>query len=167
MVKKQAKQERKIKAAIKDFIAASYFFQQYHSPRCWRTAKEAMDNFEKLRTKKDKFKFVKEQILIRYLGLGWEETYHPWSEKGHTYQPLELLEHVIHNVQTIKKNCHRNLQSAFLVGKTMAQLVPTCPISLHLTIISWPRVLKQTVKHITGVVSNYGYWEFHSQLSSK
>ena len=62
-----------------------------------------MDNFEKLRTKKDKFKFVKEQILIRYLGLGWEETYHPWSEKGHTYQPLELLEHLINNVQTMKK----------------------------------------------------------------
>ena len=101
--KKQAAQERKMEVATKDFIAASYFWQQYHSPRCWTTAKEAMDNFEKLQTKKDKFKFVKEQILIRYLGLGWEEAYHPWSKKGHTYQPLELLEHVINNVQTIKK----------------------------------------------------------------
>ena len=29
------------------------------------------------------------------------------------------------------------------------------------------RLLKQIVKHITGVVSNYGCWELHSQLLSK
>ena len=101
--KKRAQQEKKMEGATKDFIAASYFWQQYHSPRCCRTAKEAMDIFEELQTKKDKFKFIKEQILIRYLGLGWEEAYHPWSEKGRTYQPLELLEHFISIVLRIKK----------------------------------------------------------------
>ena len=38
---------------------------------------------------------MKEQILIRYLGLGWEEAYHPWSQKGHgDFSPVELLEHL-------------------------------------------------------------------------
>ena len=67
--KKKVAQEKKLEAAQKDFITASYFWQQYDSPRCWKTAEEAMDNFENLKTKKDKFKYVKEQILIGYLGL--------------------------------------------------------------------------------------------------
>ena len=44
---------------------------------------------------KDKFNFVKEQIHIRYLGLGWVDAYHPWSKKEHMYQPADLLQHLI------------------------------------------------------------------------
>ena len=101
--KKKIAQEKKLEAAQKDFITASYFWQQYDSPRCWKTAEEAMDNFENLKTKKDKFKYVKEQILIRYLGLAWKEAYHPWSKGGKTYQPSELLEHLINNVIPINR----------------------------------------------------------------
>ena len=38
---------------------------------------------------------VKEQILSRYLGLGWVEAHHPWTNKGHTYTATELLEHFV------------------------------------------------------------------------
>ena len=38
---------------------------------------------------------MKEQILIRNLGLGWEDSYHPWSAVGHTYNSEELLEHLL------------------------------------------------------------------------
>ena len=44
---------------------------------------------------------------------------------------------------------------------TSAFLIMTTPVFGH------SHVLKQIVKHITGVVSNYGCWEFHSQLLSK
>ena len=44
--------------------------------------------------KKDKLKFVKEQILTRYLCLEWEEVHHPWSEDGFAFTPVELLEHL-------------------------------------------------------------------------
>ena len=47
------------------------------------------------------FKFVKEQIHIRYLGLGWVDAYHPWSKNKHTYQPEELLQHLIKVVITL------------------------------------------------------------------
>ena len=38
---------------------------------------------------------VKEQMLSRYLGLGWVKAHHPWTNKGHTYTATELLEHFV------------------------------------------------------------------------
>ena len=39
---------------------------------------------------------VKEQILMKYLGLGWEEAHHAWSKKGHgQYSDTELFDHFI------------------------------------------------------------------------
>jgi hypothetical protein len=35
-----------------------------------------------------------QQILIRYLGLGWEEAHHPWLKNKHQYTALELLKHL-------------------------------------------------------------------------
>ena len=76
-----------------------YLFQQYHSPRCWKTKEQAYEIFEGLKFKKDRMSSIKEQILIRYLGLGWVEAHHPWSKKGHgTYSPTELLEHFVNVV---------------------------------------------------------------------
>ncbi len=72
MVKKLAKVE-------KDYIAVPYLHQQYNSLRYWKTRKEALKEFSKLKTKKDQYKLVKEKILIRYLGLGWPDAHHPWS----------------------------------------------------------------------------------------
>jgi hypothetical protein len=48
----------------------------------------------KTNIKKDKLECVKEQILIRYLGLGWEEAHHPWSKNKHQTTALELLKHL-------------------------------------------------------------------------
>ena len=49
-----------------------------------------------LKYKKDRMAAVKEQILMRYLGLGWEEAHHPWSKKGHgQYSDTELFDHFI------------------------------------------------------------------------
>jgi hypothetical protein len=68
----------KLKSTEKDLINISYLNWKYFSPGCWKTVCRALDEFEKLTSKKDKIKCVKEQILIRYLGLGWEEAHHPW-----------------------------------------------------------------------------------------
>ncbi len=37
---------------------------------------------------------MKEQILIQYLGLGWEEAHHPWSKNKYHYTASELLKHL-------------------------------------------------------------------------
>jgi hypothetical protein len=96
--KKKLITNKKLENAERALIDASYLFQQFFSPRCWKTIQQALDEFEKLITKKDRLRCVKEQILIRYLGLGWEEAYHPWSKNKHIYEPSELLEHLVTNV---------------------------------------------------------------------
>ena len=52
-----------------------------------------------MQSKKDKYKHVKENILIRYLGFGWEEAHHPWSATvgghKHTFSPDELFKHLV------------------------------------------------------------------------
>ena len=40
-------------------------------------------------------RFVKEHILIRFLGLGWSEAHHPWSKNKHIFTPAELLKHLV------------------------------------------------------------------------
>ncbi len=37
---------------------------------------------------------VKDQILIQYVGLGWEEAHHPWSKNGYVFTPAELQKHL-------------------------------------------------------------------------
>jgi hypothetical protein len=68
----------KLQLTERDFINISYLYQKYFSPQCWKTVKQALDEFKKLSSKKDNIDCMKEQILIRYLGLGWEEAHHPF-----------------------------------------------------------------------------------------
>ena len=101
---KKADNDLKEKNAEETHVPALYFHQQYHSPRCARTVQQALNAYEKLTTKKDKFKFMKEKIHIRYLGLGWVDACHPCSKNKHTYQPAELLQHLINVVIPLADN---------------------------------------------------------------
>ena len=60
----------KLQSTKKDLINISYLHQKYLSPRCWKTLHQALDECEQLTSKKEKIECMKEQILIRYLGLG-------------------------------------------------------------------------------------------------
>ena len=98
--------EMKLQSTERDLINISYLHQKSFSPRCWKTVQQALDEFDKLSSKKDKLENVKEQILIRYLGLGWEEAHHPWSKKKHTYTATELLKYlceVVIPLQNVKQ----------------------------------------------------------------
>ena len=59
--------------------------------------------FNKLSFNARKLKYTKEQIHIRYLGLGWEKAHHPWSKNGHTYSAVELLDHLVTTVIPLEK----------------------------------------------------------------
>ena len=81
---------------------------------------------------KDKFKFMKEQIHNRYLGLGCVDSYHPWSKNKHTYQPAKLLHHLIKIVIALADNeivpskAHVNLPTrpdTFTLGTKSAYLL--------------------------------------------
>jgi hypothetical protein len=68
----------KLKSTERDLINISFLHQKLFSPHCWKTVCQALGEFEKLTSEKERIECVKEQILIRYLGLGWEEAHHPW-----------------------------------------------------------------------------------------
>ena len=105
--KKMLIEKKKLQNAEKEYIEAWYYlFQQYHSARCWQTVSQARAEYRQLKTMRDKFYFVKEQILICDKGLGWEEAYHyhPWSRKGHTFSPDELFAHLVGVVIPLKQD---------------------------------------------------------------
>jgi len=60
--------------------------------------------FNELNSKSAKLQFVKEQILIRYLRLGWTKAYHPWLKNKYVYSPSELMEHFVESGVAIAKH---------------------------------------------------------------
>jgi hypothetical protein len=122
----------KLKSTEKDLINISYLHQQYFSPRCWKTVCQALDEFKNLSAKKNKIECVKEQILIRYLGLGWEEAHHPWLKNKHQYTALELLKHLcevvipLQEVKEVPKQAPIELLTrpdSFMLGTKSADLI--------------------------------------------
>jgi hypothetical protein len=102
MAKRNAMEASKEKT-VTTLVNAMYLHEQYFSPACWKTVNVARKNFAQLKTKKDKLSNVKDQILMRYIGLGWEEAHHPWSHKGIAFTPEELFEHLITVVIPLQK----------------------------------------------------------------
>ena len=82
----------KILSKFKDKL---WLHQQFTSPQFWKTPKKAFDEFAKISSENKQKTFVKEQILIVPLGLGFEEAYHPWSKDGDDYTALQLIEHFV------------------------------------------------------------------------
>ena len=73
------------------YIENLYLNEMYDHPVCWRTVEEAVLQYNQLGSKAAQLRCVKRQLLIRYLGLGWNEAYHPWSEDGVEFSPEYLF----------------------------------------------------------------------------
>ena len=56
--------------ATEGYVVAIYVYEQYHSPRCRKSVKEARSTYARLTSETARLAAVKEQILIWYLGLG-------------------------------------------------------------------------------------------------
>lgn len=54
--------------------------------------------YKELKSEAARLKAVKEQILIRYLGLGWVDAHHPWSKDEVTFKSRHLFNHLINVV---------------------------------------------------------------------
>ena len=91
VTKTKEKRNKKLNIAEAALIEAYYLYQQYqHSARCTKTPKEAFDIFNTLTSKSAQYKYVKEQIIIHHMGLGWTEANHPYSKAGDVYTPADL-----------------------------------------------------------------------------
>lgn len=87
--------ELKLTESQSDFIVAVYFKKQFHSSRCWRNVDIARENFTALESEGQQLSAVYKQILIQYLGLGWIDAHHPWSQEGKVFSSNQLLYHLI------------------------------------------------------------------------
>ena len=96
--KEEIAHKKKIDITQEEYIVAMEFWEQYHSPHCWTTASMAMSVYNQLKSETARLNAVKEQILIRYLGLGWEDALHPWSSQGVVFNSQQLLNHLIEKV---------------------------------------------------------------------
>jgi hypothetical protein len=90
--------EKKIDTTREEYIAAVELYEQYHSVRCWTTRDMARSIFDQLKSESAKLEAVKEQILMRFLGLGWVDAHHPWSAKGEVFNAIHLFHHFIEKV---------------------------------------------------------------------
>jgi len=96
--KEEIARRKKIATCREEYIVAIELWEQYHSPRCWKTVEYAQSVYGQLKSETARLNAVKEQILIRYLGLGWERAHHPWSKSGVTFSSKQLLKHLIETV---------------------------------------------------------------------
>ena len=83
--KEEIDHENKYEGATEDYIATNYFHEQYHYPCCWITLEVALGFYSVLGSETTRVTAVKEQILIQYLGLGWELAHHAWSKGRRTF----------------------------------------------------------------------------------
>ena len=89
--KEELAMQKKIDASREEYIVGVYFYEIYHSDRCWKTKRGARAQFGVLSSEAARLGAVKEQHLIRTLGLGWIQAHHPWSKNGKVYSATHLL----------------------------------------------------------------------------
>jgi hypothetical protein len=87
--------EKKLDDKGSNFLENLYLWDQWHHEKCWHTEAEANEQYNALTSKCAKLRAVKDQLLIRYLGLGWTEAYHAWSLNGIDYSPLHLFKFLV------------------------------------------------------------------------
>ena len=96
--KEEISLEKKYEDATEDYIVAIYFHDQYHSPRCWLTLEMEAELYSALGSDTARLAAVKEQIIIRYVGLGWDLSHRAWSEGGRTFSSKKPYKHLVDSV---------------------------------------------------------------------
>ena len=66
-------QEKGFEPAKDEFIEALIYHRMWSSAACWKTIGAVIEGLKKLKYKKVKLGVLKDNIQIRYLGLGWDK----------------------------------------------------------------------------------------------
>jgi hypothetical protein len=85
----------RLESANEDYIHAVYYLSMYTSLACWKGDKRVVTKeLGKLSSESAKYHALKENILIRVKGCGWEWAKHQWSKNGRKYTIKELTDHL-------------------------------------------------------------------------
>ena len=78
-----------------EFIDALYYLKMYGSAACWKGDKKIVTmELGKLPSEAAKYRALKENILMRVKGCGWEWAKTPWSQGGKKKTVHELANHL-------------------------------------------------------------------------
>ena len=89
-MKAELARDKVFKHAGDEFIEAFVYHRMWSSAACWKTIGAVIEGLKKLQYKKDKLGVLKDNIKIRYLGLGWDECKTQWSKVGVTLSIVDL-----------------------------------------------------------------------------
>jgi hypothetical protein len=64
------------------YIECLIYHRMYHSDRCWKTAAQVKKVMKSLKLKKDKEAALRDNINMRFKGLGFKEAHTTWSKNG-------------------------------------------------------------------------------------
>jgi hypothetical protein len=81
--------------ATEEYIEGLYYHRMYVSPACWKDDHRYVTReLRKLTSESAKYHALKENIMIRVKGFGWEWCRHQWSKDGRKYTVEELANHL-------------------------------------------------------------------------
>ena len=102
--RKQAEHEMRVENAKEEYIKAWDLIEVYHSDRGWKTLSQSWRTFNQLTSERARLRAVKEQILIRVKGFGWDKAAHAWSKGNVPYSSMELMTHFVEVVLPMEKD---------------------------------------------------------------
>ena len=99
-----------------------YHQDKYYSPACLETPRSIDTEVKKLKSDTARREELKEQIRIRWLGLGWDDCQHAWSAKEVDYSAKVLADHLKNHI--LKKNSKHWVPSKSPVDLPVRKFLP-------------------------------------------
>ena len=88
--KEKLAKEKGLEDAEDEFIECIIYHRMWDSEACWKTVTDVTTGLRRIKTKGVKIASLKDNIRIRWKGLGWEECETRWTVLGHELTIPEL-----------------------------------------------------------------------------
>mmetsp|Transcript_29604 Transcript_29604/g.62781 ORF Transcript_29604/g.62781 Transcript_29604/m.62781 type:complete len:567 (+) Transcript_29604:520-2220(+) len=85
------KREKNMEKASEQYIEAIYYHRMYDSMACWKgSTARVSTGLKKLTSETARYEALKENIMVRVKGFGWEWAKHAWTKDKRKYTVKEL-----------------------------------------------------------------------------
>ena len=89
--------------ATEEFIDGLYYYSMYFPEACWKDDYQVVAiNLSRLNSDTARYNALKENILIRVKGFGWDWCKHAWSKNGKKYTIAKLSTHLQYIIKVEK-----------------------------------------------------------------
>ena len=94
--------EESLSGATGEYIECLIYHRMWNSERCWNLAAQVKAGLKKLQYKYEKEELLKDNILMRYKGMGWATAHTTWSKDGKKKTLQELQKRLIEIIKETK-----------------------------------------------------------------